>query len=117
MKNFDIVSKRILSIGLAMTAVILSATLFMSTVGAASADNSALDNIELPDSFTTPPAGDEIMMDYTSVHTPSSDKTYYEVLVWNTSTGQSVLYYYNYTDEAFIAYEDNVQLPRNPLNY
>ncbi|MDX2361016.1 MAG: hypothetical protein QNK23_09435 [Crocinitomicaceae bacterium] len=116
MKNLDLVSKRILSIGLALTAVVLSATLFMSSVGTASADSSALDNIELPDSFTTPPAGGNIMMDYTSVHVPTQDKTYYEVLVWNTATGQSVLYYYNYTDKGFIKYEDNVQLPRNPLD-
>lgn len=116
MKNLDTVSKRILSIGLALTAVILSATLFMSTVGTATAGDSALDNLELPDSFTTPPAGNNIMMDYTSVHVPSQDKTYYECIVWNTSTGESVLYYYNYTDKAFIKYEDNVQLPSNPLD-
>ncbi len=57
-----------------------------------------------------------IMMDYTSVHVPSDDKTFYECLIWNTKTGKSVLYYYNYTDSKFKAYSDDVQLPNDPLN-
>lgn len=72
------------------------------------------DNVQLP---STPLEGakGQIKMDYTSVHVPSQDKTYYEVLVWDTETGKSKLYFYSYTDKIFKAYEDNVQLPSTPL--
>lgn len=58
----------------------------------------------------------KIMMDYTSVHVPSQDKTYYETLVWNTETGESKLYFYSYDSKGFIAYGDDVQLPKYPLD-
>lgn len=58
---------------------------------------------------------EHILMDYTSVNVPSKDKTYYECMVWNTKTGHSKLYFYDYTGKAFKAYEDNVQIPENPL--
>jgi hypothetical protein len=73
------------------------------------------DNVQLP---VTPLGGQvegKVMMDYTAVHIPSEDKTYYECMVWDTKTGLSKLYYYNFSDKKFVAYEDNVQLPKAPL--
>lgn len=72
------------------------------------------DNVQLP---TTPleNTSGTVMADYTSVHVPSQDKTYYEVLFWDTDTGKSKLYFYSYTDKIFKAYEDNVQFPSEPL--
>lgn len=67
------------------------------------------DNVQLPKSYPGLGSG-EIMIDYTSVHVPSQDKTYYEALVWNTKTGKSELYYYKYSDKKFVKYGDNVQL-------
>lgn len=73
------------------------------------------DNVQLPSAPLDNTGSGTVMMDYTSVHVPSQDKTYYEVLVWNTQTGNSKLYFYSFTDKKFKAYEDNVQLPSTPL--
>jgi hypothetical protein len=73
------------------------------------------DNVQLPANPLPGGNNSSIFMDYTSVHVPSEDKTYYECLVWDESTGASKLYFYDYTDKAFKAYGDNVQLPSNPL--
>ena len=73
------------------------------------------DNVQLPKpGFSI--AGGQVLMDYTSVHVPSQDKTYYEVVMWNTLTGESEMYYYNYTDKRFVRYGNNVQIPGNPLD-
>jgi len=74
------------------------------------------DNVQLPSAPLDGVSGD-VMADYTSVHVPSQDKTYYEVLFWDTKTGKSKLYFYSYTDKIFKAYEDNVQLPESPLGF
>lgn len=112
MKN-DVVSRRILACGIAVAMIFASASLFMFSISPAVANDSSA----LPMEFSS--AGDmsgNIMMDYTSVHVPSQDKTYYECMVWNTKTGESALYFYSYTDKGFKKYEDNVQLPSNPLD-
>lgn len=116
MKNLDVVSKRILAVGLSAAAIILSLTLFMATTSTASAGNGSIDSFDPNTNLSMPAAGNgKIMMDYTSVHVPSQDKTYYEVMVWNTETGESKLYFYSYDSKRFKAYEENVQLPANPL--
>lgn len=116
MKNLDLVSKRILAVGLSITAIILSLSLFMVTASTATAGNVNVDNFDPNTNFAPPAVGNgKIMMDYTSVHVPSQDKTYYEVLVWNTETGESKLYFYSYDSKRFKPYEENVQLPSNPL--
>ncbi|MGB0914647.1 MAG: hypothetical protein ACPGVI_01190 [Crocinitomicaceae bacterium] len=74
------------------------------------------DNVQLPSSPIAKNSMDEVMMNYTSIHVPSEDKTYYECMVWNTTTGASKLYFYSFTDKKFKAYEDNVQLPDSPLH-
>jgi hypothetical protein len=56
------------------------------------------DNVQLPAN----PLGDQaassqsLFMDYSSVHVPSQDKTYYECIVWDTNTGVSKLFFYDY---------------------
>ncbi len=74
------------------------------------------DNVQLPNN-PLPQAGgsSNFMMDYTSVHVPSQDKTYYECMVWNPNSGESKLYYYDYTSKSFVAYAQNVQLPSAPV--
>jgi len=108
----DLVTRRIFAACAGVCAILLCGTLFMYTANTANAAN------DLPDEFNhmTMPATGSIMMDYTSVHVPSEDKTYYECIVWDTNTGNSKLYYYNYTDKVFKAYGSNVQLPSNPLD-
>ena len=86
---------------------------FVATINNANASN---ENLPLPTYQSGEVSNGQILMDYTSVHVPSQDKTYYEVMVWNSKTGKSKLYFYNYTDKTFEAYEDNVQLPSNPLD-
>jgi hypothetical protein len=74
------------------------------------------DNVQLP---TTPleSVNGKVMMDYTAVHVPSEDKTYYEALVWDTKSGKSKLYFYSYDTKAFKAYGENVQFPATPLDF
>jgi len=106
----DKLSQRILAISLSIMGLLLCTTLFISTVSPSHASNSLITN--------PPPAAEtgRILMDYTSIHVPSEDKTYYEVLVWDSVTGISKLYYFNYDSKMFVKYGDNVQLPRNPLD-
>lgn len=114
MKN-DVVARRILAGGIAVAMVLAGAALFMFSISPATASESP--NFE-GINFGSPAgdAGGTIMMDYTAVHVPSQDKTYYECMVWNTVTGESKLYFYSYDSKKFKAYEDNVQLPSRPLN-
>lgn len=115
MKNLDTFSKRFISVSLSVMGVLLCASVFMFSIGPATANEEST-SFDFPEEFRKAPASPgTIMMDYTSVHVPSQDKTYYEVMVWDTQTGESKLYYYNYTDKKFKAYEDNVQIPANPL--
>jgi hypothetical protein len=37
-------------------------------------------------------------------------------LVWDNVTGVSKLYYYDYADKVYKVYDDNAQLPANPLD-
>lgn len=106
----DKLSQRILAVSLSLMGLILCTSLFISTISPAHASNSPITN--------SPPAAEtgRILMDYTSIHVPSEDKTYYEVLVWDSVTGVSKLYYFNYDSKTFITYGDNVQLPTNPLD-
>ncbi|MFT5779571.1 MAG: hypothetical protein ACI837_002530 [Crocinitomicaceae bacterium] len=115
MKNLDKFSKRFLSISLSVMGVLLCASVLMYSVAPAAASGS---NSNVPEFAKKdfPPAGTgSIMMNYTSVHVPQ-DKTYYECMVWDTQTGDSKLYFYSYDTKAFKAYDDNVQLPSNPLD-
>ena len=115
MKHLDRFSQRFIAVSLSLMGLTLCATLFMATVGNANASNASNSNFtnSLANGAGT---GGTIMMDYTSVHVPAQDKTYYEVLVWDTTTGASKLYFYSYDSKRFKAYEDNVQLPRYPLD-
>ncbi len=112
MKHLDNFSKRFVAISLSIMGIILCSTLFMATIQPANAGTSN----NTPSLFPQNSNGGTIMMDYTSVHVPSQDKTYYECLVWDTETGESKLYFYSYDSKGFKAYDDNVQLPSNPLD-
>ncbi len=116
MKNLDTFSKRFISVSLSVMGLMLCASLFMYTSTPATAGMSSSVVPEFAAKDFPPSSGGKIMMDYTSVHVPSQDKTYYETLVWNTETGESKLYFYSYDTKGFKAYEDNVQLPRHPLD-
>ena len=100
-------SKNIIKVSLALSIMFLSGSYFVSSLTPAKATESGINSSP---NFFAPSTGD-YMMDYTAVHVPSQDKTYYECMVWNKSTGKSRLYYYSFSDKAFKAYEDNVQLP------
>ena len=116
MKNLDTFSKRFISVSLSVMGLMLCASLFMYTATPASASVSGGTVPEFAKKDFPAGSGGQIMMDYTSVHVPSQDKTYYECMVWNTETGKSKLYFYSYTDKVFKVYEENVQLPRYPLD-
>lgn len=77
----------------------------------------AMTKIDLNELVMSSPVPGKVEADYSSVYVKSEDKTYYEAFFWNTTNGQSRLYYYNYTDKAFKLYEENVQLPNNPLEF
>ena len=111
MKHLDKVTQRILAVSLSLMGLILCSTLFVATINPATANTNNAPLMGGSDNDNG-----RIMMDYTSVHVPSQDKTYYEVLVWDSSNGASKLYYFDYTAKAFEAYEESVQLPRYPLD-
>lgn len=58
-------------------------------------------------------------MNYTTTVSPATEshgvKIYYEVMVWDTQTGRSKLYYYDYDIDNWKAY--GYQLPERPLDY
>jgi hypothetical protein len=116
MKNLDKFSKRFISVSLSVMGVLLCASVFMYSVAPAAAGGSNGNVPEFAKSDFPPGATGSIMMNYTSVHVPSQDKTYYECMVWDTQTGKSRLYFYSYDSKKFKAYEDNVQLPNSPLD-
>ncbi len=73
------------------------------------------DNVQLPNNpLGSTPQGD-IMIDYASAHDIGRDKTWYEALVWDTKSGKSKLYYFNYNQDAFVAYKDEIQLPKSTV--
>jgi len=74
------------------------------------------DNVQLP-KIPLEGVNGKVMMDYTPVHVPSQDKTYYEAIVWDTESGKSKLYFYSYDSKAFKAYEENVQFPAAPIDF
>ena len=57
-------------------------------------------------------------MNYTTTVSPATEshgvKIYYEVMVWDTQTGRSKLYYYDYDIDNWKAY--GYQLPSSPLS-
>jgi len=109
---YELKTKRIFTIFTGATMLILSVVALIYVAGPTYAsENGAKSNFSAP----MQAGGGKIMMDYTSVHVPSQDKTYYECIVWDTETGKSRLYFYSYNDKKFKSYEDNVQLPPNPL--
>ncbi|HTL82947.1 MAG TPA: hypothetical protein VL651_14635 [Bacteroidia bacterium] len=58
-------------------------------------------------------------MNYTTTVSPATEshgvKIYYEVMVWDTQTGKSKLFYYDYDIDNWKAY--GYQLPDRPLDY
>jgi hypothetical protein len=116
MKNLDTFSKRFISVSLSVMGLMLCASLFMYSATPASASARGGIVPEFAQKDFPAGSGGKIMMDYTSVHVPSQDKTYYEALVWNTETGKSRLYFYSYDTKTFKSYEDNVQIPSHPLD-
>lgn len=104
------------SISLSIMGILLCASLFMytSTPVSAGGTKNSIPGFALSD--FPPSTNGNIMMNYTSVHVPSQDKTYYECMVWDKVSGKSKLYFYSYTDKKFKPYGDNVQLPSSPIN-
>ncbi len=90
--------------------LILFSTLFIATVSPAITNDSNQFSTYTGENASS----GKILMDYTAVYVPTSEKTYYECLVWNSETGRSKLYFYSFTEKKFLPY-DNVQLPGNPL--
>ena len=103
MKNTDLITRRIMAAGIALCGILLCASAFIFT----------LSNINKSYAAPNSPfaVGGEIMM------TSFIAKDGYDViLVWNTTTGQSVSWYYDVAAKKYMKSPAGYQLPINPMN-
>jgi hypothetical protein len=91
-------------IGLTVTAflavVLFGGGFFMSTINPAKADNPTTEN-----------SSGKIMMHQES--SQKDGKSYYNILVWDTETGKSKMYYLNHSEGAYKT--SGAQLPSSPV--
>lgn len=105
----DIISRRILAVCFGISAILLTGSLllFVLTNNNSYASTSGLNG-------ATQSGSGQIMMDYSAYKTANGTDAY-EILVWNTSTGKSMLYYYSPKDNVWKKNNTAGNLPANPL--
>ena len=103
MKNTDLITRRIMAAGISICGILLCASAFIFT----------LSNISKSYAFPSalPSLNGEIMMQ-TYVAKDGNDV----IIVWNTSTGQSVSWYYDNEAKKCMKSPAGYQLPINPMN-
>ena len=102
MKNTDIVTQRIMAAGISICGILLCASALIFTL------NNINKSYASPNAFLL---GGEIMM-----QTYVAKDGYDTILVWNTSTGQSVSWYYDNEAKKYLKSPARYQLPVNPMN-
>lgn len=102
MKNTDLITRRIIAAGIAICSIVLCASIFIFT----------LTNITRSHAAPNAPAvlaGDIMMAPYMS-------KDSEVILVWNTTTGKSVSWYFDNAAQKYQKSPAGFQLPSNPMN-
>ncbi len=114
MKKLDTFSQRILAFGVSLTMVILAATLFFQTAPFAKADAfpSTLDatSVEKMNADAVQSVG-KYQMSYQMIYDPSEQDYSHFVLVYDTETGNSRMYYRDGPEYI----PSSGQLPSKPL--
>ena len=108
MKNLGVFSKSILVICVGVSSILLSASVFMSSIAPAKADES-FD----PSPTTTLRDSGKYMIDVSRLYYNNAE--HWSILVWDTETGKSKKYFFNSNEKKFQASGPGFQLPENPL--
>lgn len=87
-------------IALVSGTILFGSAALIATINPAKADNPTTEN-----------STGKFMMDQES--SERDGKSYYNVLVWDTETGKSKMYYLNYNDGTYKS--SNAQLPSSPI--
>lgn len=101
-KNTDLITRRIMAAGISICGILLCASTFIFALGNINTSHA---------SPTTVSLGGEIMMT-----TYIAKDGYDTILVWNTTTGQSVSWYYDKEAKKYLKSPAGYQLPINPMN-
>ena len=104
MKHLDTFTKRLLVGGLISIGLLLSGALFVSSIQQASADP-----------LSPVGAAGKYQMHYITYYNTNSNKYLTQILVWDTESGASKVYYYNSTDKKMKDAGAEYQLPTPPL--
>lgn len=95
MKHLDRFSQRVLALAISLSLVLFAGTLFVRSMPTVQAspfpETLSADVVEQP-LATTPPSG-SIQMQYQMIYDPDRNDYAHFVLVWDTDTGQSRMYY------------------------
>ncbi len=105
MKNNDLISKRIAVTGTVICGILLSTSVLIGSIGSVNKSYAATP-------FLTPApsvSGDIMMCPYISKDGSEI------ILVWNTSTGKSVSWYFDNANKKFQRSTTEFQLPTNPF--
>ena len=102
MKNTDLITRRIMAAGISICGILLCAAAFIFALGNSSKSYASPGAISM---------GGEIMMT-----TYIAKDGYDTILIWNTTTGQSVSWYYDRDVKKFMKSPAGYQLPINPFN-
>ncbi|MCH2225969.1 MAG: hypothetical protein MK066_14470, partial [Crocinitomicaceae bacterium] len=77
---------------------------------------SCIDNSDLI-SKGSPVEEQEIRADYVMLDNDALSKVYYNILYWNTATGESRLYHFVDSASKFVLFREEMQLPTEPLGF
>jgi len=125
MKFNDKIAQRIIATGITLSAFALIFTLFMSTVGAATAASPSKTTFDFPDELSREDVNNlsvasntngRFMMQFEAVYENDDDVIRFYNVVWDTSTGESKLYYGSTYMGAMKAAGNSFNLPSNPLD-
>lgn len=114
MKKLDTFSQRVLAVGASLSLVLLSASLFFQTAPFAKADSfPASMSSDAVDGFHSEGISGmgAYQMEYQMIYDPSKNDYAHFVLVYNTETGNSKMYY----REGKTYLPSSGQMPDNPL--
>jgi len=125
MKVTDKIAQRIQSTGIAVGVVILGITLFMNTVGSATASTPKQSKFDFPDELSqselstlSTSSGGRYEMQFQALRNEDgAGKGYvsFYVLVWDNDSGRSKMYYGSTTKGSIVAAGDSFNLPSSPL--
>jgi len=92
--------QKCIGIALVSGTILFGSTALISTINPAKADNPTAEN-----------STGKIMMDQINVQ--KDGKSFYQIIVWDTESGKSKMYYMNFTESTWKV--AGIQLPSSPI--